>query len=513
VFDSDNATNTNVRRAQEDLCERLTNTHKESKVFIKNLPEAEDSLGQKMGLDDFVLANGFDSFMALPLIPADEIEEALMNGIQRLSMDIIGIKSIPSHFIVIKTGDMIRYYEAGGTPYGTTHYPALSADGKLVPAFPLWKTGERPFIDKFVCTTSQDRLSLIKTKTGEIHYNTWQGWGVQPIATKTMPEGLWEIIRNMGSFPKSLNLWSQLDDPDDEGTRFSVELQVEYLALITQNAGKRAMFASLLVSATKGVGKSLLGDLMIDIFGRKHAMEMRNDQLFDKFTTWNEATLFSCVNEVSTKGHFGEDFNNEIKAIVTERETQYNQKGIQKAPAPSRMNLLLTSNEMSVKYDPRRLLIHQYPPSAIPLNHEVGDVCRGQLGLILGYLLQYPIKHLKVGVPPPLSKGGEVAMCADEDPVVEWVKDYLLSEVGANHMFVVSDLTFKIFNDIGLEVSNKGMGKILSEMGMSSKAERVNGRMAKWLKNSYRKNIERDRELKAYQEELQQRGMFRGDDI
>lgn len=69
-FDSDAASNPNIRRAEAKLAEHLRG--KGARVLIKRLPQGED--GSKVGIDDFIVAHGVKAFKQLPVIRDQEHE-------------------------------------------------------------------------------------------------------------------------------------------------------------------------------------------------------------------------------------------------------------------------------------------------------------------------------------------------------------------------------------------------------------------------------------------------------
>ncbi len=129
----------------------------------------------------------------------------------------------------------------------------------------------------------------------------------------------------------------QLLLPDDRER----ELFLDYLHFIVCHPSVKLMFAALL-QGEQGVGKSLIGNLVIDCIGRRNVSTPTSEIVKRDFTGWQEGCSLILVEELMTEGRM--EVANKMKRVITEPTLQIERKGIDAYDIPNRLNLLCFTN-------------------------------------------------------------------------------------------------------------------------------------------------------------------------
>jgi len=297
-YDGDMYTNENVARALDALTGMLTK--KGARVFVRHLPN-EDGVSK---LDDFLVAKGKKAYEALHCAEAPNSE--LMS---QLNEDLVYIKDTQCYF---STHEQILYGDVGRLKRRYGALKVTSESGKQIAAVDEWV--QWPYM------RMADRMTYIPGKpqfvNGEL--NDWPGWGVEPKRGKV--DQFLDVIR-------SVEGWQWL---------------LKWLAYPIQNPGTKMFTAVLLWSVEQGTGKSFIGDVMRDIYGR-NAKVITSKELHDESMVWLRSRQFILGEEVSQRRSVADA--GLLKHIITGDTVTINEKYVPQFDMPNCANLMFTSNK------------------------------------------------------------------------------------------------------------------------------------------------------------------------
>lgn len=132
---------------------------------------------------------------------------------------------------------------------------------------------------------------------------------------------------------------------------------LDYLASIVQRPADKAQFA-LLIRGDQGTGKSAVGELMRRIVGEHNVVKPNNDEIVNRFNTWQIEGHLAVVEELMTLGKM--EAANRLKPIITEPLLRVEMKGMAPFSTPNHLNLLCFTNHrdaLRVEDGDRRWLV------------------------------------------------------------------------------------------------------------------------------------------------------------
>lgn len=297
-YDGDMYTNENVAKALDALTSMLTK--KGARVFVRHLP-TQDGISK---LDDFLVEKGVAAYKKLDCVEAPNSE--LMS---QLNEDLCYIKDTQCYF---STHDRILYGDLNRLRRNYGHMAITSDSGKQIPAVDEWV--KWPFMRKANrMTYSPGDEQFIR---GEL--NDWPGWGVEPRRSN---------CREFLDVVKSIDGWEWL---------------LKWLAYPIQNPGAKMFTAVLIWSVEQGTGKTFIGDVMRDIYGR-NANVITSVELHDNSFVWLRNKQFILGEEVSQRRSIAD--SGILKHIITNDTVTINEKYVPTYKLPNCANLMFTSNK------------------------------------------------------------------------------------------------------------------------------------------------------------------------
>lgn len=132
---------------------------------------------------------------------------------------------------------------------------------------------------------------------------------------------------------------------------------LDYLAAIVQRPADKAQFA-LLIRGDQGTGKSAVGELMRRIVGEHNVVKPNNDEIVNRFNSWQIEGHLAVVEELMTLGKI--EAANRLKPIITEPLLRVEMKGAAPFSTPNHLNLLCFTNHrdaLRVEDGDRRWLV------------------------------------------------------------------------------------------------------------------------------------------------------------
>jgi len=230
-------------------------------------------------------------------------------------------------------------------------------------------------------------------------FNTWKGFAVQP-AEKMDPAA-------PAAFDELLHIVF--------GKGFEYDYAKSWMAHLMQCPGERTSVGIVVVSPSKGIGKSMIAHVLQSIIGAEYAINVSPDTLMSQFNAMLAGALFVHVEEI---GDLSNKMCNTLKRLVTETMTRIEYKGVNASMVPTFRRFYISTNE-GVPFrtggsHERRWLVagEAYPKrTQVSLEKHINEVLvptiKADLPSVLSWLLQQPITHNPVGACPETPRARE----------------------------------------------------------------------------------------------------------
>ncbi|MCE5247614.1 DUF3854 domain-containing protein [bacterium] len=344
VYDSDARTNPHVCDALNALAEELR-----LRGALPQMVALPDLPGKaKVGLDDFIVAEGTDAFVAL----LDEAEPLTMAAeLWKLNEEVVYVRD-PG--VVVARADGRKLAPAAFVAHA---YAArvcaertVKKDGsvsfKRVPAAPKWIAWPyRREAARIVFAPGQPREAEVG---GEVCWNDWPGWGVQP------KKG------DVGLFRRLVDHLFEGADPADR------RWFLDWLAWPLQHPGEKLFTAAVVHGVGQGTGKSLLGYTIGKIHGAGFS-EINSEHLRAPFNEWLVNKTFILGDDVT--GQTSRRDADLLKKLVTQKTLRVNQKYVPSYEVADCANYYFTSNQPDAIFledEDRRYFIHEVVADRLP---------------------------------------------------------------------------------------------------------------------------------------------------
>lgn len=344
IFDSDIQANANVCRALNDLAAELADRGALPRLVL--LPS--DGSGNKVGLDDFLVANHPDILRqmmeteALPLAMAEPLwrlneQHAYVRAMDRVVSRQYGYLASPASF---RTGSTASFFEQTLKDNGTIATNKISA----AEAWLRWPL--RQDVNRLTYAPGLDPLDLApSTALGaseyDCDYNTWTGWGVHPAKGDASP--FLELIDHLFS------------GTSEETKRWFVQ----WCAYPLQYPGTKLFSSVVIHGLEQGTGKSLIGYTLGRIYGQNFT-EIKQTDLHGGFNEWAIGKQLIMGDDVT-----GSDKRQDLdmlKKMITQKEIRINAKNQPTYTLPDCINYIWTSNQPDAFFledKDRRFFIHE----------------------------------------------------------------------------------------------------------------------------------------------------------
>lgn len=455
VFDSDYVTNPQVCAELHKLSEYLD--YIGAFVYIVSLPHVADGgKANKVGLDDFLVANGPAQFR-------DLLRYAEPLGFARSLFDInekYAYVSNPGVVVELDTGrkispDAFRNHIASDLRYVSS---VLRKDGTVihqsVKAAPIWMDWSlRNKANSMCYLPGSDRL-----RDGV--YNTWTGWGTEPTS---------------GDITPFVELLNHLFSEADEGSRKWFE---QWLAYPLQNPGVKMFSSAVIHGVFHGTGKSLLGYTMGEIYG-KNFTEISQNDLHASFNDWAEGKQFIMGDDVTGSDKRADaDF---LKKLITQKEIRVNLKYLPAYTVRDCINYFFTANHPDAFFledNDRRFFIHEVVVG--PLGNEFYQrydkwLKEGGAKHVFDYLLNLDVSDFKPFAPAYMTSAKERMIENVRSDLGSWVRqlkvnaDYVMSNTmikfPGRDLLTTQQILTMYDPDRNGRVTANGMGRELSKAG------------------------------------------------
>lgn len=456
VFDSDYKTNPNVCAELHKLAEHLDfiGAH----VYIVSLTqidEGEKNSG-KVGLDDFLVANGNDAFMQLLKIAEPlGFAKSLFNMNRQYAyvsdpgiiIDLKSRRKISPEAFKSHVASDIRYVSGTLMKDGTVRYQTV----KAAPAWLDWSLRNKA-----------DSMGYMPGRDTVVDgvYNTWTGWGTTP---------------EEGDIAPFKELLDHLFTDTEEGARKWFE---QWLAYPLQNPGVKMFSSAVIHGVYHGTGKSLLGYTMGEIYS-KNFTEISQNDLHASFNDWAEGKQFIMGDDVTGSDKRADaDF---LKKLITQKEMRVNLKYLPAYTVRDCINYFFTANHPDaffVEDNDRRFFIHEVTVG--PLGNEFYQrydewLKEGGARHVFHYLMTLDVSDFKPFAPAYMTEAKERMIETVRSDLGSWVRQLKLNAdfILSNSMIKFPDrdllttqqiLTMYDPERVGRVTAN-GIGRELSKAG------------------------------------------------
>lgn len=316
VWDSDVAIKEGPIKAQHALAYRLLK--RGAIPHLLGLPS--DPALDKVGLDDFLVRHGSEAFQTL-LDESPQWEESealwLMNEECVAVVDpplIIGRRPKEEQDLYMAPRMFADYQFANKT---------VMVDGQAKSVAKEWlKWPQRFQVERMVYQPGQPRMSGGK-------WNTWRGWGVEARAGDVKP------------FHDLVDFLFQRESEEAK------QWFLRWLAYPIQNPGAK-LLSAVLFWGVEGGGKSFIGEIMRDIYGRTNSSKIGNQELHAPFNKWAWNKQFILAEEVTGSDKRADA--DHLKELVTGETITINEKYLPAMTFLDCANYYLTSNHANALY-------------------------------------------------------------------------------------------------------------------------------------------------------------------
>lgn len=319
-YDSDASSNPNVCAAEDALARELTTLG--AKVYVCRLPAVDD---KKMGIDDYITALGKKAF-------EEDVQKQAMQytasvELFKLNGEVVYVKD-PGVVLVRSTLQRITPRAFMDHAYADRVWYETVGNGKTQ------KTVERCAPKEWIKWPHRALVQRTTYRPGQPQFttahefNVWPGWGCEP---KKGDVSLW--LRHL-----------EYIFADHDDAKFRIQWFQQWLAYPLQFPGTKLNQTSVIWSVDQGTGKSIMGYIMRDMYGKSNFAEINDKQLEGSFNGWAENRQFVMGDEIASTGERRQNTADRMKSIITQNELRINVKYIPEYTVPDCVNYYFTSN-------------------------------------------------------------------------------------------------------------------------------------------------------------------------
>lgn len=333
VFDSDASTNSNVMLAESRLATELS-LKRRANVHVVRLPQLD---GKKCGLDDYILARGWDGFLDV-LEDSPQVRKADAE-IFRLNQEAAWIETDGMVYDIRDRGWIRKTDFTNGSRFSTIKLEAPGAKGKAPKQISVaaeWL--QHPHARRYKAVTFNPTTDAkeVPLEDGGMGYNLWEGLDTTPGDVRPWLELSAHLFRHL---------------PEDVR-----DLPIRLLAYKVQNLAGKVPLALVFIGK-QGCGKSFWCKIVRSAFGA-HGVAVPENALKAAFNGWMERALFAVFDEAKAK-HL-QDVIPALYSIVSEDRVLLNEKYRAARQVDVHTLIALTSNDPRVgafSADDRRMIV------------------------------------------------------------------------------------------------------------------------------------------------------------
>jgi hypothetical protein len=445
MYDSDVADNYQVLMAEEYLCKILLDLG--AIPYISRIPPSPT--GEKVGLDDFLVAGGDLK---------DLISKSLRDGKYRLADP---FKSLNQRYAVIaQPPGVLRFSDMEILNFADFHHLEKNLN------FYVPGTTKKGFVSEYWEESPlRNNVSRIVYRPGkpmdvEGCCNNWMGMGAEPLKGTVEP---WHYLMD--------EVYFKGKDPD---LRHYFEC---VLAYPLQNLGQKSR-KGLVVIGKQGVGKSLLREFMMKIYGPANSCQFTNKEIISDFNGWVKYKQLAYGEEISLA--HDPKVMEIIKESITGDYITINDKYRRTFQVEDCTNYIFNTNKrdaMKLEQCERRFFVVRIPDDSLAPQEKyswIGDWKDNRKGAsyLYQYFLDLDISDFDPKAAAPRTRDFDDLVESSESNHVTWIKnikgneeylfgDRVLWEAAEVHSLYVSTTKSQVYvNTFSTELKNQGYEKL-----------------------------------------------------
>jgi hypothetical protein len=212
----------------------------------------------------------------------------------------------------------------------------------------------------------------------------------------------------------------------------------QYTAFPFQYPGVKIASAPFIWSNTKGVGKSLLGEIVCLAYGPYANWDVTEDELFAPFNQWMVDKQFVVINELrSAEGR--KEISRKLHTLITSATLSINIKGVRQYVMPNVMHLYIFANfitSLIMEQAERRFFNKQAnegrisgTPISLHYQNKHHQLNPHTVGAWVYEMQHLSLKGFDPTAPAPVTSDQEMAQEISESDLTQWLRRVFGGEV------------------------------------------------------------------------------------
>jgi hypothetical protein len=237
-----------------------------------------------------------------------------------------------------------RYWKSMSDKAFCLHFAnrKVESNGKTLPLGKAWlESPDRPSAIAFTFDTTASPAADINARIKDGRLNLWTGYGITPL----QKEAGWRRFEAM------------IRDDLCAGDNDYYDYVIKWIAYKIQNPDLPAE-TSIALRGPKGVGKTTLGQVLVDIFGSHGLVVSRRSQFAGQFSGHLATACFVFADEAVWGGN--KEDEGTLKKLITDRHVLYRAMYKEETYGVNRVGLLMATNEewaVPATFDERRFVV------------------------------------------------------------------------------------------------------------------------------------------------------------
>lgn len=328
VYDNDVMYKAEVLRAMDTFASTLL---ARGVGEIRSLYLTDETSEEKIGLDDFVVANGVEALFEVESSPSSE----LLSRLNEMNTRYMIVREQGDKIFDLRLEKFHSYQGFLNVAESANRVDTIDENNKpkKVSVAREWLTWpNRRELRNIVFRPGEDKV------TEDNNYNMWHGMGYAPKRGSVKP--FLELRDNVfEKMPKDVVRWF-----------------MQWLAFPIQNPGTK-LNTAVIVWGSQGTGKTFLGRIIKTLYG-EHGRWITQGSMTSGFNPWAAQAQFVLADEVIFHGDRRE--SNMLKNVITKTEITINEKFQPAYTVDDYANYYFTSNysdAITIDKDDRRFLV------------------------------------------------------------------------------------------------------------------------------------------------------------
>lgn len=264
---------------------------------------------------------------------------------------------------------------------------------------------------------------------------------------------------------------------------------LDWLAFAIQNPGKRVNHVIVIIGH-QGTGKTMLFNLIKQLFGPSNSRAPGNDIFSDKYTHWAKNTNFLLINELKQEGV---NFYNFIKPFITDNDIEIREMYHQSFRIDNHMNIMAFSNiaePLRIPEDDRRwYIVKSLAQKKTPAYYtELAKNCEEKAAQVYQWLLDRDLSGFNWAGDAPMTEIKKSIIAHSKSELELWIEEQMEAEDSCfkNDVVCVRDVMDAMPEDLRRSkfVSSKAVASILRNKYFAhgfARIIRVNGENKKFF--------------------------------